>query len=260
MVANQEDDEKLREVKAVLQSLSQLGADRFPAAGGPSEFGPNVTTLESLTNRRNMSQAPGQPARPGPGSKEIVNTRPAPHKNRLGAFALATIAGGTVLVLATDMFFRYWPASPTDRPTAAVSAVNYTPPPLPAVAPRAVALGSASPASSGQPAIQPRVAAAAIPPSPPSPAIASAKQLMDAGKIVAARGLLQQPTLASSRDAAWLLARSYDPNYLATIKSPDASGDKEKATEWYHRWRDIGAQNGIPMDDVRLKRLIETLD
>ena len=83
---------------------------------------------------------------------------------------------------------------------------------------------------------------------------------MDAGKIMAARGLLQQPTLSSSRDAAWLLARSYDPNYLATIKSPDASGDKEKATEWYRRWRDIGALNGVPMDDVRLKRLIETLD
>jgi hypothetical protein len=259
MVANQEDDEKLREVKAVLQSLSQIGSDRFPAAGGPSEFGQNATTLESLTNRRNMSQTPGQPARPGPGSKEIANARPARQKNRLGAFALATIAGGTVLVLATDMFFKYWPASQTGRPTAAVSAVNSTQP-LPAVAPRAVASGSASPAGAAQPVVHPPVAAAAVPPSPPSPAIASAKQLMDTGKIVAARGLLQQPTLASSRDAAWLLARSYDPNYLATIKSPDASGDKEKATEWYRRWRDIGALNGVPMDDVRLKRLIETLD
>ncbi len=258
MVANQEDDEKLREVKAVLQSLSQIGSDRFPAAGGPSEFGQNATTLESLTNRRNVSQTPGQPARPGPGSKEIANTRPSRQKNRLGAFALATIAGGTVLVLATDMFFKYWPASPTGRPTAAVGAVNSTP--LPAVAPRAVASGSASPASAGQPVTQAPVAAPAVPPSPPSPAIASAKQLMDAGKIVAARGLLQQPTLSSSRDAAWLLARSYDPNYLATIKSPDATGDKEKATEWYRRWRDIGALNGVPMDDVRLKRLIETLD
>ena len=197
MVANQEDDEKLREVKAVLQSLSQIGSDRFPAAGGPSEFGQNATTLESLTNRRNVSQTPGQPARPGPGSKEIANTRPSRQKNCLGAFALATIAAGTVLVLATDMFFKYWPASPTGKPTAAVSAVNSTP--LPAVAPRAVASGSASPASAGPPVTQAPVAAPAIPPSPPSPAIASAKQLMDAGKIMAARGLLQQPTLSSSR-------------------------------------------------------------
>ena len=84
---------------------------------------------------------------------------------------------------------------------------------------------------------------------------------MDAGKIVAARGpaACANP-LSTSQDGAWLLARSYDPNYLATVKSPDAAGDKEKATEWYRRWRDIGALNGVPMDDVRLKRLIETLD
>ncbi len=84
--------------------------------------------------------------------------------------------------------------------------------------------------------------------------------MMDSGKIKAARELLLQPFLASTQDGAWLIARSYDPKYLATVVLPDAAGDKEKAAEWYGRWRDIGAQNGAPMDDAHLRRLIESLD
>ncbi len=169
-------------------------------------------------------------------------------------------------MLAADLFFKYWPATAPSSATAAITGgpVNSTPPAaataVPAQALSSAATAPTQPVSSatGNPAgtWQP----VTLPATPPNPAIASAKKLMDAGKVAAARGLLQQQTLASSQDAAWLLARSYDPNYLATVKSPDASGDKDKAAEWYRRWRDIGAQNGVPMDDVRLNRLIETLD
>jgi hypothetical protein len=249
MVAKQ-DDERLREVKAVLQSLSQIGGDRPPAVSATGETGHNVSTLESA-GRRSVSRTPGS------ASNEASRKRRS--QKQLGAFALATLAGGTVLVLAADLFFKYWPA-PAPETSRSIAFTPVTSSPPVAAAARAVAPVSGSPAGTAQPSAQLPVVAAVIPATPPSPAIASAKQLMDAGKVVAARGLLQQPTLASSQDAAWLLARSYDPNYLANIKSPDASGDKEKAAEWYRKWRDIGAQRGVQIDDVHLKRLVETLD
>ena len=65
MVANKKTKKNCREVKAILQSLQQIGTDRFPEAGAASESGQNVTTLESLTNRRDMAQTSGQPGRSG---------------------------------------------------------------------------------------------------------------------------------------------------------------------------------------------------
>ena len=82
---------------------------------------------------------------------------------------------------------------------------------------------------------------------------------MDGGHVAAARELLRQPDLLASQEGAWLLARSYDPNYLATVQSPDASPDKRQAEEWYRRWRDIAARNGMVMDDLRLKRIINSM-
>jgi hypothetical protein len=118
----------------------------------------------------------------------------------------------------------------------------------------------------GQPA-QPQSAALSRPAPPVSaapdprlnPALENARRLMDAGHIVAARKMLLQPALAESQDAAWLIARSFDPNYLATVQSADATADKAQAEEWYRRWRDIGARDGAGMDDARFKRLIDAM-
>lgn len=284
MPGNRDEHEELREVKAVLQSLSKISSDRLPAgASGDGEH--NVITLESL-NRGSAPQGTGQ-------GRAVPKKGGGVHRKQLGAFALATLAGGTVLVLATDMFFKYgmpsiqqgspaMPVAAAGSPPASIGTMraaypSQTPASIaqPPTSPFATATVSAAPPSTPAPAAtaalpakapvavaaQPQVAvpaAIAAPSGPPSPAIASAKQMMDSGKVAAARGLLQP--LANSQDAAWLLARSYDPNYLATVKAPDAPGDKEKAFEWYRRWRDIGAQNGVMIDDARLKRLIDTLD
>jgi hypothetical protein len=82
---------------------------------------------------------------------------------------------------------------------------------------------------------------------------------MSSGHIAAAREILVRRDLATSQEGAWLLARSYDPNYLATVQSPDAPADKRQAEEWYRRWRDIAARNGMVMDDLRLKRIINSM-
>jgi hypothetical protein len=231
MPRKQKEDQKLGEVKAALRSLQRIDVN---------------------------SSAHIEPQLPMP----VVNKRPA-HSKRLGAFALAMIAMGTVIVLAIDLFFKYWPPSSPTRQASEINAkVN---PPSAANAGEGLS-ASASLGKADQPA-KPRAAAAegAAPPAiaPPDPrvtqAVENARQLMDAGHIVAARKMLSQPALTASQDAAWLIARSFDPSYLATVGSADAPADKAQAAEWYRRWRDIGARNGVAMDDARFKRLIDAM-
>jgi hypothetical protein len=277
MSGNRDENEELREVKAVLQSLSKISADRLPASS-PGQSRPNVITGETLNRNKSLAARPEE--------------KPAGGHWKLGTILLAALAGGTVLLLAGDLFLRF--SSPGEQPAGAgqPAATAIAPPasigtmraaypqpqapggapPQPAAKPFSTATVSlpgssapsaaaAQPAQPGRPASAGQDAAPAAVPAPAplrSPAIANAKEMMDAGKVSAARALLQP--LASTQDAAWLIARSYDPNYLATVKSPDVPGDKEKALEWYRRWRDIGAQNGVMIDDGRLKRFIETLN
>jgi hypothetical protein len=91
----------------------------------------------------------------------------------------------------------------------------------------------------------------------PTVALGKAQRLMDAGQISAARQLLLRSDVAATQGGAWSLARSYDPNYLASLPSSDTSSDKAQAAVWYRRWRDIAVSDGMSMDDVHLKRLID---
>jgi len=225
------EDQKLKEVKAALQSLQRIDL--------------NSSAHIELEHR-----------------KPDANKRPAQGK-RLGALALAMIAMGTVIVLAIDLFFKYWPASPPSKQAAGINSKASHPAAGNSGAGISV---TGSPAKTGQPA-KPQTAGESRAASPvnaaPDPrinlAIENARKSMDAGHIVAARQMLSQPALAASQDAAWLMARSFDPNYLATVQSADATADKRQAEEWYRRWRDIGARNGVAMDDARLKRLIDAM-
>jgi hypothetical protein len=271
MAPEHDEDKKLRELKAVLRSLQRLGDDPPPAAG--NNLHPTGTALESLVDRRDTSEPPSgrakEPAsfRAGNGLADrnfVADKRPVQGR-RLGAFALALIAAGTVMVLASDLFFKYWSASPTRKQAAAVNigASSSAPKPGPAEAKISV---PGLPIETRQPAKQLSAVdgEAALPVDtaptlPVSPIIGEARQLMDGGHIATARELLLQPTLAASQESAWLLARSYDPNYLATVQSPDATADKRQAEEWYRRWRDIGARNGMVMDDLRLNRIIDAM-
>jgi hypothetical protein len=231
MPRKQKEDQKLGEVKAALRSLQRI----------------DVNSSSPIELRH---------------AKPDANKRPAQGK-RLGAFALAMIAIGTVIVLALDLFFKYWPPSSPSRQVAETG--DKASPP----AARDAGAGlspSGLPGKADQP-VKPR-AAADIGPAPPAitapdpritQIIDNARQSMDAGHVVAARKMLSQPALAASQDAAWLIARSFDPNYLATVQSADATADKTQAAEWYRRWRDIGARNGAAMDDARFKRLIDAM-
>jgi hypothetical protein len=227
----QKEDQKLKDVKAALRVLQRIDA----GASTPIE--------------------PPQPERDASG-------KPAQGK-RLGALALAMIALGTVIVLAIDLFFKYSPALLPGK--QADQTGSKASPPAAGNAGRGLS-AAGTPVKTAQPAKLQAAgeSAAALPASAaPDPRINSilenARQLMASGQIAAARKLLLQPALTASQDAAWLIARSFDPNYLATLRSPDAAADKVQAEEWYRRWRDIGARNGAGMDDARLKRLIDAM-
>jgi hypothetical protein len=274
MAAQENDDKDLREVKALLRRLQRIGdhqpqveTSQVEAAG--KNRGSAAATV-NLANFDNVSRTPGRsreraPSRAGArlGEAESLGDKRPVQGKRLAALALAMLAAGTVIVLAGDLFLKYWPSSPSSTPAAAISggvasAVETTD--------RAEAKISTptSPIETSQPVpqaetIDDRAASSIVAPAPANPDIANAHQLMDGGHIVAAREMLLRPDLAASQDGAWLLARSYDPNYLATIQSPDASADKGHAEEWYRRWRDIAVQNGMVMDDLRLKRIINSM-
>jgi hypothetical protein len=230
MAAAERDDKALRDVKAVLHGLQRIGAHR-PQAEAASD---------------------------PPGDGAATDKRPVQGK-RLAAFALAMLAAGTVIVLAGDLFVRYWPSSPPSMPANATRRDVTSPV---AATERAGARTSAPRQSAPQaPPVNNRVGSSAVTTVPPNltNAITNAHELMDGGHIVAAREVLQQPDLAASQEGAWLLARSYDPNYLATIQSPDASADPRQAEEWYRRWREIAARDGMVMDDLHFKRIIDSM-
>jgi hypothetical protein len=231
MPGKRAENRKLKDVKAALQSLQRIDLN----SSAPIEL------------RHEQPEA----------KKSPVQGR------RLGAFALALIAVGTVIVLASDLFFKYWPPTVPGGKTADTDNKISAPPGGDAGQGNSA---SGLPVKTAQPAkpqsaVESRTAppVSAVPDPRIIPVLENARQLMDAGHIAAARKMLLQPALAASEDAAWLIARSFDPNYLATVQSADATADKGQAEEWYRRWRDFGAQNGVAMDDARFKRLIDAM-
>jgi hypothetical protein len=89
-------------------------------------------------------------------------------------------------------------------------------------------------------------------------AIAEAQQLISAGKIDEARRRLLDLD-DKSPEAALILARSYDPNYLRLIPDADAAADPKEAERWYRAWRDIAASKGLALDKDRLDRIINAM-
>ena len=101
------------------------------------------------------------------------------------------------------------------------------------------------------------------PPSPPpmsneSRAIAEAQSLMDTGGIAGARRILTD-IAPRSAEAALMLARCYDPNFLSQLTQPDASPDPAEAERWYRTWHNMAAQNGLSMEPDRLERIIKAM-
>lgn len=83
---------------------------------------------------------------------------------------------------------------------------------------------------------------------------------LSAGRVHAARENLQALATRESADAAWALARSYDPNYLRTLDSPDAPADVAEAKRWYRTWYAFAVKQGLVADSVSLERIIKSME
>jgi hypothetical protein len=269
-----EDDKYLREVKTVLRDLQRIGVPPPQSEATSKNPGSAAPAVANGANRGDRLLPPGRsmeqtPSRAGirSGDEEPLSDKRPVQGRRLAALALAMLAAGTVIVLAGDLFLKYWPSLPPSlppsRPAAAIGGGGTSP--VVTTEPAGAKISApSSPIHSSQPVpqadtIDDRAASSASTTAPANPDIANAQHLMDSGRIVVAREMLLRPDLAASQEGAWLLARSYDPNYLGAIPSPDAVADKRQAEEWYRRWRDIAVRNGMVMDDLRLKRIINSM-
>jgi hypothetical protein len=87
------------------------------------------------------------------------------------------------------------------------------------------------------------------------------KALQDiaAGHVRAARDALIRIQDQGSADMAWMLARSYDPNFLGEIAHRDAEPDVTEATRWYRIWYSRAVTDGQVADSVSLERIIRSM-
>lgn len=96
-------------------------------------------------------------------------------------------------------------------------------------------------------------------PSADAPTLQVAVRLMAAGRILAAREQLLRLAPEETADVAWALARTYDPNFLATVPVADAVPNVAEATRWYRTWYAVAVREGLVGDSVSLDRIIGSM-
>jgi hypothetical protein len=94
---------------------------------------------------------------------------------------------------------------------------------------------------------------------PARPALEAAIGLLSAGRIQAARRQLLAIASEDAADVAWALARSYDPNFLGTLRDADAEPDVAEATRWYRAWHVAAVKHGLVTRGVSLERIIGSM-
>lgn len=90
-------------------------------------------------------------------------------------------------------------------------------------------------------------------------ALEDARGLLAKGNVRAARLRLLTLAQQGSPDAAWDVARSYDPNVLATLPEADADPDIVEATRWYRTWYAAAVKEGLVADSVSIDRIIDSM-
>lgn len=89
--------------------------------------------------------------------------------------------------------------------------------------------------------------------------LAEARRLMNDGDLVGARGALLQKEPAFKAEVAFMLAQSYDPNYVKALPRSNAAADRNEAERWYRRWYELAKASGLEMDNGRLQRIINAM-
>ncbi|MFZ1107072.1 MAG: hypothetical protein WAN43_01815 [Rhodomicrobium sp.] len=89
--------------------------------------------------------------------------------------------------------------------------------------------------------------------------ITEARGFLSKGDVVSARARLKRGVPEERADLAFMLAQSFDPNYLRTLPSLNASPDRAEAERWYRKWHELAVNGGLEMDSERLRRIINAM-
>jgi hypothetical protein len=228
MRQSKHDDPSIDEVKAVLDRLQRISR-KPPAAGAQTAEDDNAAVAAPPSAEGGRLPLPVTIAsRISQANASGLVKAPVLITSLLGAF----VVFGAVVVFAA---INWWPASVEPPPPVAA-----TQNPVPVRAAPARAADREAEKTAATP-------------------LQLASDLMAAGQVRAARDVLLRVTQQESADVAWLLARSYDPNYLVTLKAADAAPDVGQATRWYRSWYDIAVKQGLVADSVSLDRIIRSM-
>jgi hypothetical protein len=89
--------------------------------------------------------------------------------------------------------------------------------------------------------------------------LADARRLLSAGDVILARKRLLAGAPESQAELAFMLAQSYDPNYVRTLATANGLPDRAEAERWYKKWYELAVGSGLEMDNGRLKRIINAM-
>jgi len=206
-----------------------------------SQTDPKLGEVRAVLQRlQTFSAEPGSPPPPSELPNEVGSHEPGPPQptaRRLGPAAIGlTIAGTAAVVLG----LVWLTVSSADHPPGAATTDAMS------------GYNAISEASAGR--------TAALRPSSVSRAdIDVAQDLLAKGQVQAARKQLLGLASGGAADVAWMLARSYDPNFLATLPRADAAPDIEQATRWYRTWHAAAVVQGLVPNSVSVERIIGSM-
>jgi hypothetical protein len=199
-----------------------------------SQIDPRLNEVRAVLQRLQTFSA--QPDNVEPQS-ETGRTYGSFATGRAPAAIALTIAGAFALLGL--VWLTYSPAGHTAAPAAATA--------------------NASPKAPAIPPVEASVSPPALRPSAPKAATDIAQGLLAGGHVQAARKQLLGAVSEGAADVAWMLARSYDPNFLTAIPAADAGPDIEQATRWYRAWYAAAVAQGLVPNSVSVERIISSM-
>jgi hypothetical protein len=212
--------------------MLQMVMDRSQTDSKLGEVRAVLERLQTFSAEPNNSQLQSDAGRSESGASERAGRRRAP-----AAIGLAIAAAAFAL-----LGLLWLTVSSTDRADPSVAAT-----PDVTVGDHAISEGDAS---ARQPVLRSSV---------PRTDIDVAQELLSKGQVQAARKQLLGLSSGDNADVAWMLARSYDPNFLATIPHADAAADVEQATQWYRTWHAAAVMQGMVPNSVSVERIIGSM-
>ena len=89
--------------------------------------------------------------------------------------------------------------------------------------------------------------------------LTEARRLIGEGDVESARKRLMQGGPEARADVAFLLAQTFDPNYLRSLPASNSLPDRVQAEGWYRKWYELAVNSGLEMDSGRLQRIIKAM-